>query len=140
MFNAINGMGGAGQLDPTANNRANTALYSCFAVVGFFAGTIVNKIGVKWGLAFGGLGYAVYISAYLCYDYTANLGYIIFSGALLGVCAGILWTAQGAIMMSYPTEAEKGSFISWFWMIFNLGGVIGSLVCAPLQAMTAPFG
>ena len=31
-------------------------------------------------------------------------------------------------MMSYPLEAEKGRFISWFWMIFNMGGVIGSLV------------
>jgi hypothetical protein len=27
-------MGGGGQLDPTANNKANTALYSTFAVVG----------------------------------------------------------------------------------------------------------
>lgn len=32
-------------------------------------------------------------------------------------------------MMSYPPEGAKGRYISWFWMIFNLGGVIGSLVC-----------
>ena len=31
-------------------------------------------------------------------------------------------------MMSYPSEGSKGRYISWFWMIFNLGGVIGSLV------------
>ena len=53
---------------------------------------------------------------------------MIFAGALLGVCAGLLWTAQGAIMMSYPTEDLKGRYISWFWMIFNLGAVIGGLV------------
>ena len=34
----------------------------------------------------------------------------------------------GAIMMSYPLEQSKGRYISWFWMIFNLGAVIGSLV------------
>jgi hypothetical protein len=34
----------------------------------------------------------------------------------------------GAIMMSYPPEGSKGRYISWFWMIFNLGAVIGSLV------------
>lgn len=31
-------------------------------------------------------------------------------------------------MMSYPPEKSKGKYISWFWMIFNLGAVIGSLV------------
>jgi hypothetical protein len=31
-------------------------------------------------------------------------------------------------MMSYPTEAQKGTFIGIFWAIFNLGGVVGSAV------------
>lgn len=128
MFNAVNGLGGGGQLDQTASSDSNTALYSTFAVVGFLAGTVTNTIGIRWSLAFGGIGYSVYIAAYLCYNFTQNLGFITFAGALLGVCAGILWSAQGAIMMSYPLEAEKGRFISWFWMIFNMGGVIGSLV------------
>lgn len=128
MFNAVNGLGGGGQVDAKASTDANTALYSTFAVVGFFAGTITNTVGIRWALAFGGIGYSVYISSYLCYNYTQNFGYITFAGALLGVCAGVLWTAQGAIMMSYPLEKEKGRFISWFWMIFNMGSVIGSLV------------
>jgi MFS family permease len=51
---------------------------------------------------------------------------------LLGCCAGILWSAQGAIMMSYPPEKLKGRYISWFWIIFNLGAVIGSLVISHL--------
>ncbi|KAF1999988.1 MFS general substrate transporter [Amniculicola lignicola CBS 123094] len=128
MFNALNGMGGGGQLDPSANNKANTALYSTFAVVGFFAGTFTNKLGIRTALSFGGFGYSVYVASYLCYNHTQNLGFTTFAGALLGVCAGLLWCAQGAIMMSYPPEASKGRYISWFWMIFNLGAVIGSLI------------
>ncbi|KAF2133266.1 MFS general substrate transporter [Dothidotthia symphoricarpi CBS 119687] len=128
MFNALNGMGGGGQLDPTANNRANTALYSTFAVIGFFAGTFTNKLGIRTALSFGGIGYSVYVASYLCYNHTQNLGFTTFAGALLGVCAGLLWCAQGAIMMSYPPEESKGRYISWFWMIFNLGAVIGSLI------------
>jgi len=31
-------------------------------------------------------------------------------------------------MMSYPPEEMKGRYISWFWMIFNLGAVIGGLI------------
>ena len=128
MFNAVNGLGGGGQFDPLAANDSNTALYATFAVVGFFAGTITNTLGIKTSLSFGGLGYVVYVSSYLCYNHTRNYGYVVFAGFLLGCCAGILWCAQGAIMMSYPPEKDKGRYISWFWIIFNLGGVIGSLV------------
>jgi hypothetical protein len=71
MFNALNGMGGGGQLDPTANNRANTALYSTFAVVGFFAGTFTNKLGIRTALSFGGIGYSVYVASYLSYNWCA---------------------------------------------------------------------
>ena len=31
-------------------------------------------------------------------------------------------------MLSYPTESQKGQFISIFWSIFNLGGVVGAAV------------
>jgi hypothetical protein len=31
-------------------------------------------------------------------------------------------------MMAYPTEGQKGMFISIFWTIFNLGGIVGSAV------------
>jgi len=140
MFNALNGMGGGGQLDPTANNKANTALYSTFAVVGFFAGTFTNKLGIRTALSLGGVGYSVYVASYLAYNHKQNLGFTTFAGALLGVCAGLLWCAQGAIMMSYPPEESKGRYISWFWMIFNLGAVIGSLVSHALLCFTqGPF-
>lgn len=128
MFNAINGIGGGGQVDATTSNQANIALYCLFCVVGFVAGSIVNRIGVKITLSFGGIGYCIYVASFLCYNHTANRGFTVFAGALLGLCAALLWTAQGAIMMSYPMEADKGKYIATFWIIFNLGGVIGSLV------------
>lgn len=128
MFNAVNGLGGGGQFSSQANDNANSALYSAFAIVGFCSGSITNKVGIKTALSFGGLGYSVYISAYLCYNHTENVGYVIFSGLLLGCCAGVLWSAQGQIMMSYPPEESKGRYIFTFWAIFNLGGVIGGFV------------
>jgi len=56
MFNALSGMGGGGQVNASAGDKANVALYSTFAVVGFFAGTITNKLGIRTALSFGGLG------------------------------------------------------------------------------------
>ena len=128
MFNALSGLGGGGQVDATVANNAGIALNATFSVVAFFAGSICNRIGIKLTLSLGGLGYFIYSAAFLSYNHDRNAGFNIFAGALLGVCAGMLWTAQGAIMMSYPEEDRKGRYISWFWMIFNLGGVIGSLV------------
>ncbi|KAF2500001.1 hypothetical protein BU16DRAFT_452204 [Lophium mytilinum] len=128
MFNALNGMGGGGLVDKSVGDKTNVALYSTFAVVGFFAGTFTNKLGIRIALSFGGTGYALYTSSYLAYKHHHTTGYSIFTGAYLGVCAGILWCAQGAIMMSYPPEKSKGRYISWFWMIFNLGAVIGGLI------------
>ena len=128
MFNALNGLGAGGLVNAKVINKTNTALYACFAVVGFFAGSVANKIGYQATFAFGGLGYPLYSAAVLCYNHTENAGFLIFSGAMLGICAGMLWCAQGAIMMAYPPEGQKGRYIAIFWMIFNLGGVIGALI------------
>ena len=59
--------------------------------------------------------------------------FVVASGAVLGLCAGLLWTAQGCMMMAYPTETQKGIFIGIFWAIFNLGAVIGSAVAFGLN-------
>ncbi|RYP73116.1 hypothetical protein DL770_007840 [Monosporascus sp. CRB-9-2] len=128
MYNALGGLGGAGQVDTSIQDHASTALYSVFAVVAFFSGTFANVLGVKITMAVGGLGYCIYAASFLCFNHTHNEGFVIFAGAFLGFCAGLLWTGQGAIMMSYPPEQSKGRYISWFWIIFNTGAVIGSLI------------
>jgi MFS family permease len=104
------------------------ATYATFAAVAFFAGTIHNKLGVRKMLVTGGFGYAVSVSSYICYNHTGNQGFVVFGGALAGFCAALLWTAQGAVVMGYPSESAKGKFISLNWAIFNMGAVIGALV------------
>lgn len=42
LFNALNGLGGGGQLDPTTSANANAALYSTFAFFAFFAGYVLS--------------------------------------------------------------------------------------------------
>jgi MFS family permease len=128
MFNAVNGLGAAGQVNAHDINNASTAIYATFSVVGFFAGSIANRIGMRLTLGLGGFGYFLYISSLLSYNHNQNAGFLIFAGALLGACAGLLWTAQGAVMMSYPPEDQKGKYIATFWGIFNLGAVLGALI------------
>lgn len=85
---------------------------------------------MKWTLAFGGVGYCLYAISLLVSVHADVAGFNLFAGAWLGICAGLLWTAQGTIMISYPTEKQKGKYFAWFWGIFNMGAVIGSLVQA----------
>jgi len=129
LFNALNGLGAGGQVDSQTSANSNSALYATFAISAFFAGSINNKIGARLTLFIGSLGYGLYIASYLSMNIHSNAGgFVIAAGAILGICAGLLWTAQGSLILSYPTEIQKGRFISIFWAIFNLGAVIGSAV------------
>lgn len=130
MFNALQGLGNAGGSDPSVSSTMNACLYATFAVCGCLGGFFFNLMGPRPLLALGALTYAGYcIGVYLWGQVDESLAWFaILMSALLGVGAGWLWTAQGAIMMSYPTESEKGHFVSTFWIIFNLGGFMGGLI------------
>ncbi|KAJ3572369.1 hypothetical protein NP233_g3129 [Leucocoprinus birnbaumii] len=34
--------------------------------------------------------------------------FVIAAGAILGICSALSWTAQGALMLAYPIESQKG--------------------------------
>lgn len=78
----------------------------------------------------GGSGYLIYVASLLNYQRNQNVGFCIFAGAYLGVCASLTWAVQGSMIMSYSSEDRKGLFFAVNWIIFNVGTVIGS--CIPL--------
>ncbi|KAF9447178.1 hypothetical protein P691DRAFT_707190 [Macrolepiota fuliginosa MF-IS2] len=129
LFNALNGLGGGGQIDTATSANANSAHYATFAGGAFFSGSINNKLGPRLSLLLGSAGYPLYIGSFLAINIHPHAGaFVIAAGTILGLCAGLLWTAQGSLMLSYPTENQKGLFIGTFWAIFNLGAVVGASV------------
>ncbi|KIJ45194.1 hypothetical protein M422DRAFT_46992 [Sphaerobolus stellatus SS14] len=131
LFNTLNGLGLSGQNGKDGNVSANaqSAVYATFAFASFFAGSINNKIGSRLTLLLGSMGYSLYIGSYLALSFHPNAGgFVIASGAILGVCAGLLWSAQGSLMLAYPVESQKGMYIGLFWSVFNMGGVVGAAV------------
>ncbi|KAM0946659.1 putative Ion channel regulatory protein, UNC-93 [Dioscorea sansibarensis] len=128
MFNALSGMGGGGQVNHEAANNANTALYTTFAVFGVLGGGIYNVLGPRLTLVSGCSTYVLYAGSFLYYNHYQHQLFAIIAGAILGIGAGLLWAGQGAIMTSYPPATRKGTYISIFWSIFNMGGVIGGLI------------
>ncbi|KAI9742887.1 MAG: hypothetical protein M1818_003616 [Claussenomyces sp. TS43310] len=134
MYNALGGLGGSGQVDSTVAANASVALLSATAASAlFFVGPIFDLIGPRWCWFIGGWTYALYSGALLCYNHTANAGFVIGAGAILGIGASFLWISQGAIMTTYVPEWQKGRAIAAFWIIFNLGGSVGSFVSLGLN-------
>lgn len=64
----------------------------------------------------------------LSYNINGNSGFVVASGAILGCCAALLWTSQGSLTLAYASEGSKGRYFGIFWVLFNLGGVLGAAV------------
>ena len=155
MFNAMNGLGYSGGSDPTISAVMNITLYTTMCFFGFFGGMAFKYLGPKLIFIAAGLSYSYYgLSVYLWSQPDTNaLGleipgttsdqYIpmaISASILVGTVAGMFWTAQGALMMSYPLEHQKGTFLSIFWSAFNFGSVIGGLLTFSVNLDTAADG
>ena len=124
----LNGLGGGGLANPVPSNDALVANNIAIALVGFFAGPIVSKLGFRISMTLDGFGYVLYTSSLLTYQITGNGPFLITSGAVLGVLCSLLWTAQGAMLMSYPLPRYKGRYTSYVWTISNVGAAGASLV------------
>jgi len=134
IFNAISGLGGAGSApaDASVVSFTNFCLYACFAFFGYTAGAFFNLLGAKSLMACGSITYVFYALMSYFANNPATRDWAqtvwIVSGAVLGWGAGWFWTAQGALMMAYAPTEKKGSYISLFWVIFNLGGFFGGIL------------
>ncbi|KAF9149803.1 hypothetical protein BG015_008367 [Linnemannia schmuckeri] len=128
MFNAMSSIGNAGKHSPTAQNLAITSSSIAYIIGFLIAGGAHNMIGPRLCVAFGGFTFFLYAGAmFMAKDNDRSL-YPPIAGILLGLGAGCIWVTQGAMMMSYPTENNKGRYIACFWAIYNLGAVLGSVL------------
>jgi hypothetical protein len=129
MYNALTGMGGSGQVDGTVAANSNVATHACTAGAALLiVGTLYKYIGPRFSLLLGGWTYALYAGSLLNFNRTGNGAFVIAAGALLGIGAAFFWVAQGTIMVTYSTDGTRGRAIGLFWVTFNLGGTIGSLI------------
>ncbi|GJJ73623.1 hypothetical protein EMPS_05981 [Entomortierella parvispora] len=135
MFNSLNGTGSYGleSKDTDVGNKASIALGCVFAFSSLFAGALFNVLGHRLLLILGGLTYVIYVGSFLAYHFIQSIAFVVIASCLLGLGAGWLWCAQGAVMMGYPAEGDKGKYFSIFWAIFNTGSVIGNLIPLGLQ-------
>ena len=128
LYNAIVSMAG-GIDDPDLVATSNMIVYLTFSLSSILAPAIINGIGARWALTFGTLGYWIYVGSLYLYS-TEQVGSwgVNLAAVAIGGCAGPLWTAQNALCLSYPTAETKGRYFAVFWIVFNLGGVVGGAI------------
>jgi hypothetical protein len=71
MYNALTGLGGSGQVDPTVAANATVALLSAMAATALFVvGPIFDRVGPRICLLLGGWTYPLYSGALLSFNST----------------------------------------------------------------------
>lgn len=133
MFSAVTNLGAGGIQDVALSDTANGVLYGTFALTGLISGGINNVLGPRHTLFIGTFGYALYVGSLWAHQTQGTRWFLIFAGAILGVTAALLWSAQGCIMMSYPLEKDKGKSFGVFWAIFQFGSFIGAIIALAIN-------
>ncbi|KAF9949914.1 hypothetical protein BGZ72_008331 [Mortierella alpina] len=140
MYNALQGTGtyGLSAKDSDVGNSANTALSVVFAFSSLFAGALFNILGHRLLLILGGLSYALYIGSFLAYNSIHSIVFVVIASCLLGVGAGWLWCAQGAVMMGYTFQSSGPSSISVVssWNDEKAGGATDASYIGYMVVMT----
>ncbi|KGO75075.1 Major facilitator superfamily domain, general substrate transporter [Penicillium italicum] len=128
MADAITGLGGGGLASPRVSNICTAITYALLAVVCFFGGPLVNKIGIKWALVIGSLSFPIEGSAYYCNSKFGNQWYLILSGAISGVGTACWYVAEAGAIMTLAPSGARGKYLALWIVSRNLGQLVGGAI------------
>ncbi|KAG6910231.1 hypothetical protein DXG01_012366 [Tephrocybe rancida] len=139
-WNAMNSLGAGGALEPYLVNAANSIIFALMGLLCIMSALIVNRIGVRYTLLLGTLGWAPYSAALYQNNRYGTEWFVIFAAVLDGISAGMYWAAEGAIVLSYPEHAKRGRYLA-IWSAFkNSGQIVGGAITLGLNAHNSVGG
>ncbi|KAM0520382.1 hypothetical protein D7B24_003857 [Verticillium nonalfalfae] len=127
-------------LAPAEGSKVERLLHNPWTQIVLSSLTLFYNPGMCNGLTgMGGPGqtYALYAGSSLYCNRSQNGPFVIAAGALVGVGAAFFWVAQGTVMVTYTNEGPRRREIGPFWVVFNLGGAIASLISFGLNFRSA---
>lgn len=121
-------LGAAGEESPFLVNAANALVFALMGVFCVFGSVISTKIGLKWTLVLGTVGYPIY-SAGLYLNNRFGVEWLVLVGACTcGISAGLFWSSEGAVALGYSRPEKRGKYLN-IWLIFRtLGPLIGGAI------------
>ncbi|KAI0478036.1 MFS general substrate transporter [Xylaria cf. heliscus] len=131
LWNAMNSLGAGGAERPYLVNAANALVFGILGFLCIFGAPIANRIGLKWTLFLGTVGYPIY-SAGLYLNNRYGVEWLVLVGAVTcGFSAGLFWASEGAVALGYPEPGKRGRYLN-IWLWFRTGGPLvgGAIVLA----------
>ena len=123
IWNAMNSLGAGGARKPYLVNASNALTFSLMVLTCYFSSVLVRYIGIKWTLIVGTMGYAPYAAGLYTNNRFGTEWLVLLGAALCGLSAGVFWTSEAAIALSYPEPYNQGRFLG-LWLTFRVGGQI----------------
>ncbi|KAJ5677659.1 uncharacterized protein N7477_003292 [Penicillium maclennaniae] len=140
MWDAMNNLGAGGAAEPYAVSAANALVYGLFAVVCVAAGAINNRIGLRYGLVIGAIGYPIYGAGLYTNNYHPTTWFMLFGSALCGISAGFFWAAEAAIIIGYPSPSDRAFYLAIWQTAKALGPIVGGAISLGLNAQASSQG
>lgn len=140
MWDALGGLGAGGAAEPYAVSAANALVYGLFAVVCVAAGAINNRIGLRYGLALGAVGYPLYGAGLYTNNVSATTWFMLFGSALCGISAGFFWAAEAAIIIGYPSPRDRAFYLAIWQTAKAAGPIVGGAINLGLNAQKSTSG
>ncbi|KAI1639038.1 major facilitator superfamily domain-containing protein [Biscogniauxia mediterranea] len=140
MWDALGGLGAGGAAEPYAVSAANALVYGLFAIFCVAAGAVNNRIGLRYGLALGAIGYPLYGAGLYTNNVTATTWFMLFGSALCGISAGFFWAAEAAIIIGYPSPQDRAFYLAIWQTAKAAGPIVGGAINLGLNAQKSGTG
>lgn len=140
MWDALGGLGAGGAAEPYAVSAANALVYGLFAIVCVAAGAINNRIGLRYGLALGAIGYPLYGAGLYTNNVSTSTWFLLFGSALCGISAGFFWAAEAAIIIGYPSPKDRAFYLAIWQTAKAAGPIVGGAINLGLNAQKSTTG
>ncbi|KAF2773970.1 MFS general substrate transporter [Teratosphaeria nubilosa] len=128
IWTALNNTGAGGEEKPYLVNAANALTYGLMAVCSPLFGAVANRIGLKYTLIIGVIGYTPYSASLYCNNRFGNEWFVYLGAALCGIGASALWCSDAAIAVGYPLAHERGLATGIWLALRGLGSIIGGAI------------
>ncbi|KAL4921343.1 major facilitator superfamily domain-containing protein [Aspergillus aurantiobrunneus] len=128
LYNAMQSTGAGGQQSPSLVMAANSVLGIMMVVTCALGSVVANRVGLKNALIFGTTGYCVYAASLYVNNRYGNEWFVYLGATACGITAGVFWTAEGAIMISYPIDTQRGRYLAYWLTYRNGGSIVGGII------------
>ncbi|KAI1110882.1 MFS general substrate transporter [Nemania sp. NC0429] len=131
LWNAMNALGAGGAQAPYLVNAANALVFGILGFMCIFGAPIANRIGLRWTLFLGAVGYPIYSAGLYLNNRYGNVWLVLVGAVTCGFSAGLFWASEGAVALGYPEPGKRGRYLN-IWLWFRTGGPLvgGAIVLA----------